>query len=151
MCINDTLLWADSIEDGFFQAAKWLDTCGRNGITLNPEKFQFALDEVEFAGFEIVSNTVRPRHNRAITDLPTLEISLMYVRSWLALVNHVAHAFSMTKQMLPFGDLKPGTSFYWDDSLQQAFDQSKLTIPNEIASGYDLRENQTHMPSYRLV
>ena len=39
-------MWADSIEECFFQACQWLDLCGRNGIVLNPEKF-------EFTGFEI--------------------------------------------------------------------------------------------------
>ena len=41
-CIDDTLLWATSIEESFYQAAKWLDLCGRNGTTLNPDKFVFA-------------------------------------------------------------------------------------------------------------
>ena len=50
-CIDDTLLWSDTIHDCFFQAAQWLDICGRHGITLNPEKFIFAQDEVEFVGF----------------------------------------------------------------------------------------------------
>ena len=59
-CIDDTLLWSDTIKDSYFQAAKRLDMCGRHGITLNPDKFKFALDKVEFAGFEIASNTVRP-------------------------------------------------------------------------------------------
>ena len=57
-CVDDTLLWSDTIEESFLQAANWLDTCGRHGITLNPEKFRFAQDEVEFAGFEITNDTV---------------------------------------------------------------------------------------------
>ena len=71
-CVDDTLLWSDTIEESFFQAANWLDTCGRHGITLNPEKFHFAQDEVEFAGFEITNDTVRPckRYIRAIADCP---------------------------------------------------------------------------------
>ncbi len=48
---------SDTIEESFFQACNWLDLCG---ITLNPEKFRFAQDEVEFAGFEITTDTVRP-------------------------------------------------------------------------------------------
>ncbi len=36
-CIDDTLLWADTIKESFFQASQWLDICGRNGITLNPK------------------------------------------------------------------------------------------------------------------
>ena len=59
-CVDDTLLWSSSIEESFFQAVNWLDLCGRNGITLNPEKFVFAEDTVEFAGFEITRSTVRP-------------------------------------------------------------------------------------------
>ena len=70
-----THLWSDTVHDCFFQAAQWLDVCGRNGITLNPDKFTFAQDVVEFAGFEITCDTVRPckRYFRAITE--TLQIS----------------------------------------------------------------------------
>ncbi len=39
-------VWSDSIEDSFSQACHWLNICGHNGITLNPEKFQFAEDNV---------------------------------------------------------------------------------------------------------
>ena len=40
--IDDTLMWADSIEKSFFQVCEFLTLCGENGITLNPRKFQFA-------------------------------------------------------------------------------------------------------------
>jgi hypothetical protein len=60
-CIDDVLLWAYYLEESFFfQAVRWLDVYGRNGITLNPEKFVFGADEVEFAGFEITRDEVRP-------------------------------------------------------------------------------------------
>ena len=89
-CIDNTLLWSDTVEESFFQASNWLDTCGRHGITLNPEKFRFAKDEVEFAGFEITKDTVRPckKYIRAIADFPTPQ-SLTDVRSWFGLVNKV--------------------------------------------------------------
>ncbi len=81
--MDDTLLWSDSIEDSFSQACHWLNICGHNGITLNPEKFQFAEDNVEFAGFEITSDAVKPcrKYTRAITDFPTPK-NLTDVRSW---------------------------------------------------------------------
>ena len=90
-CIDDTLLWSDTIEDSLFQAANWLDTCGRHGITLNPEKFRFSADTVEFAGFEITNDAVRPckRYIRAISDFPTPQ-SLTDIRSWFGLVNQVS-------------------------------------------------------------
>ncbi len=136
-CVDDALLWSDTIEDSFFQACNWLDTCGRHGITLNPEKFRFGADTVEFAGFEITNDTVRPckKYLRAISDFPTPQ-SLTDVRSWFGLVNQVSYAFSMTDTMLPFRELlKPSNKFHWDDSLQQAFEASKLTIINEIQHG----------------
>ena len=105
-CVDDALLWADSIQESFHQAANWLDVCGRNGIVLNPEKFVFGADTVEFAGFEISPTDVRPSHRyvRAITDFPTPK-NLTDVRSWFGLVNQVSYAFSMADRMQPFRNL----------------------------------------------
>ena len=95
-----------SIEESFFQASNWLDICGRHGITLNPEKFRFAKDDIEFAGFEITNDTVRPckKYIRAISYFPTPQ-NLTDVRSWFGLVNQVSYAFSMTDVILPFREL----------------------------------------------
>ena len=68
-CIDDTLLWSHSIDECFFQAVHWLDICGKNGITLNQDKFVFAEETVEFAGFEITTDSVRPCKN---TSRPSL-------------------------------------------------------------------------------
>ncbi|VDI45753.1 Hypothetical predicted protein [Mytilus galloprovincialis] len=85
-CVDDVLLWADSIEESFFQAVQWLDICGRHGITLNPDKFIFGQDIVEFAGLEVTSNTVRPcmKYLKAILDFPTPR-NITDVRSWFGL------------------------------------------------------------------
>lgn len=136
-CVDDTLLWSDNIKESFFQACNWLNVCGTHGITLNPDKFTFAKDEVEFAGFEITNNSVRPckKFLRAIADFPTPQ-NLTDVRSWFGLVNQVSYTFSMTDVMLPFRDLlKPSNKFYWDDKLEQAFQKSKSTIIDEIKHG----------------
>ena len=110
-CIDDTLLWADDITSSFHQAVNWLDICGRHGITLNPDKFTFAADTVEFAGFEITPDSVRPcaKYLDAIRHFPTPS-SITDMRSWFGLVNQVSYAFSATERMLPFREsLKPGT------------------------------------------
>lgn len=136
-CIDDTLLWADTITDSFFQAAHWLDTCGHHGVTLTPDKFTFAQDSVEFAGFEITPTTVKhcKKYVRAILDFPTPR-NITDVRSWFGLVNQVSYAFSMTTTMLPFRELlKPSEKFHWEDSHQSAFDVSKSTIVKEILDG----------------
>ena len=136
-CIDDALIWSSSIAESFLQAQDWLDICGRHGITLNPSKFRFAMESVDFAGFEITSETVRPcrKYTKAISDFPT-PTSLTDVRSWFGLINQVAYAFSMTDIMLPFRDLlKPSVPFEWTDALQRAFDSSKLAIVAEIEHG----------------
>jgi hypothetical protein len=136
-CIDDTCMWGDSVEDCFFQACDWLDICGKNGITLNPEKFSFAQDTVEFAGFEITPDEVRPcnRYVDAIKQFPT-PLNITDIRSWFGLVNQVSYYTSMSERMRPFRDLlKPKSPFYWDSQLQQLFEESKESIVQDILQG----------------
>ncbi|XP_043204419.1 uncharacterized protein LOC122371791 [Amphibalanus amphitrite] len=140
-CIDDTLLWGDSIEEVFWRTVEWLDMCGRSGITLNSEKFVFAQKTAEFAGFEITPDTVRPSHAflQSITEFPTPR-NLTDVRAWFGVVNHVAYAFAMADAMLPFRELlKPG-KFTWTDELQALFDMSKRTIVEEVTKGVQIFE-----------
>ena len=136
-CVDDTLLWASDIEQCFTQVAEYLDLCGHNGVILNPDKFTFAADEVEFAGFNITSTSVIPCNKffRAISEFPT-PTSLTDIRSWFGLVNQVSYAFSMTEQMQPFRALlKSGSKFEWTDELERTFQASKLAIVQEIENG----------------
>nr|KAG5712492.1 hypothetical protein BaRGS_011466 [Batillaria attramentaria] len=107
-CVDDTLTWSDSIEEAFFQAVRWLDLCGNNGIILNPSKFQFAKTTVEFAGFEITPTTVSYAFASADRMLPFREA------------------------------LKPGTRFEWTDRLNHLFEESKALIINEIHQGVEI-------------
>ena len=136
-CIDDSLLWSDNTEDSFTQAVQYLDLCGHNSIILNPTKFTFGADEVEFAGFEITNTNVRPcdKFLRAILDFPT-PLNLTDIRSWFGLVNQVSYAFSMTERMLPFRTLlKPSSKFEWTEELDTAFQMSKKIITQEIENG----------------
>ena len=139
-CIDDTLLWSPNIKHSFFSAVEWLDICGRSGITLNPEKFVFAQDEVDFAGFEITNQSVRPckKYLDAIREFPTPK-TITDVRSWFGVVNQVSYAFSMARWMQPFRDpLKPGKPFHWSTDLESAFHASKDIIINEIEKGVQI-------------
>ena len=139
-CVDDTLLWSDTIEEAFFQAVEWLDICGRNGITLNPSKFTFAQNTVEFAGFEITPTTVWPcpSYIDAIHNFPTPR-SITHIRSWFGLVNQVSYAFASAERMLPFRQLlKPGTHFLWTDQLNGLFEESKYLIISEIRKGVEI-------------
>ena len=136
-CVDDTLLWASDIEQSFIQTVQYLELCGRNGIILNPTKFTFAADEVEFAGFNITRTNVRPcsRFVRAILDFPTPK-SLTDIRSWFGLINQVSYAFSKSKTMEPFRELlNPSSKFEWTDTHVHAFQLSKTTIAKEVEEG----------------
>ena len=136
-CIDDALIWADTLEENFYRTVEWLDICGRNGITLNPDKFQFGKDEVEFAGFDIGLQDVRPaKHlSDAIRNFPTPK-SITDIRSWFGLVNQVAYTISMTETMKPFRNLlKPNSLFEWTTDLDSAFEYSKARILQEMEEG----------------
>ena len=136
-CIDDALLWSDSIADSFHQAVQWLDVCGQNGITLNPDKFVFSSTVVDFAGFTITMDSVlpSPKYSDAILNFPVPR-NIHDIRSWFGLVNQVSYAFSMAKRMLPFRELlKTGQQFQWNSELQEIFDESKDRIVQEIETG----------------
>ena len=139
-CVDDTCMWAISIETSFFQACEWLDLCAHNGITLNPKKFQFAQDTVDFAGLTITPTNIRPsaKFLDAIRNFPT-PTDITGARAWFGLINQGAYAFSMTRQMKPFRALlKPSTVFQWTDELDRLFHESKEIIIKEMKEGVRL-------------
>ena len=145
-CVDDALLWDNSIAEAFFHTVEWLDICGHNGITLNPTKFVFAQHTVEFAGFEISPHTVRPcpRTLTAIRDFPT-PTNITDVRSWFGLTNQVSYAFAAAERMLPFRNLlKPGTPFEWNSQLDLLFNDTKSLIIEEIQKGIEIFDKKRH-------
>ena len=139
-CIDDTYLWADTLEESFFQTCRWLDLCGRHRIVQNSEKFVFDYDATEFAGFVITPTDIQPSDKfiPAICDFPTPQ-NITDIRSWFGLINQVLYCNSLRKDMAPFCvHLKPSSTFYWDDQLQHVFEQSKAAILNKITEGIQI-------------
>ena len=134
-CIDDSLLWATDLEARFHQATKWLELCGR--IKWH---YPFGADTVEFAGFEVTHDSVRPsqKYLRAFRSFPTPQ-DITDIRSWFGLINPVAYTFSMTERMSPFRSLlKPDTPFQWDDTLQKLFKEFKTVILDEICKDVNI-------------
>ena len=78
--------WAASIEEAFFQTCRWLNQCTRNGITLNPKKFQFPEDTVEFAGITVTSTNIKPstKFLNSIQHFPT-PTDILGARAWFGI------------------------------------------------------------------
>ena len=135
MCVDDALLHSKDLTTS--SAVEWIDTCGRHGVTLNPDKFVFGQDTVEFAGFEITTDNVPPckKYLDAIREFQT-PANITDIRSWFGLINQVLYAFASAEGMLPLHELlKPGTPFTWDDELNRVFNESKAVIIAEIENG----------------
>ena len=114
-CIDDTLLWSSNLEESLFRTCKYLTLCSNAGIIFNRKKFQFGQEEVDFLGFKITMDSIKPNpeYLQAIQDFPRPR-DITGVRSWFGLIQQVAYAFSDTEVMLPFRTLfKPSSEFLW--------------------------------------
>ena len=132
-CVDDTILWSNDIRECFFQACNYLTLCSRNGIVFNKEKFVFCRKEVEFAGFVITNDEVKPSPKimENIANFPVPK-TISDVRGWFGLVNQVAPFYANRRVMEPFRELlKPpaqGKKVYWDENLTKLFEESKVVI-----------------------
>lgn len=137
-CIDDSLLWNHDIAISFWHVMGYIRLCHENGVIFNPEKFRFSMDEVEFAGFDIDSTSYKPpaRLMNAIRDFPS-PTNITGIRSWFGLINQVSYAFAQAPIMGPFHEFLTGTGhdFYWDETLETIFQESKKVIMESIAEG----------------
>ena len=141
--IDDTLLYSEDLEKAYYQVAEYLVLVGRNGIILNPDKFSFGCDEVNWAGVRLTKDKVLPleEHVEAIRNFPT-PVNVTDMRSYWALVNQVSHYYAASPKLAPFRELlKKNVKWYWDDVLQDIFEESRAVIADEIIKGittYDI-------------
>ena len=139
-CVDDALLWSTDVSVSFKQTCEFLTHCSRNGIVFNPTKFQFCQDEVDFAGFTIGRDSVKPAPKimDSIRSFPVPK-TISDIRGWFGLVNQVAPFFASRPVMQPFRELlKPaakGKQIYWDENLTKLFEESKIVILEAIEKG----------------
>ena len=143
-CVDDNLLHDSSYEDHWWRVLDFLELAGNAGMVVNPEKFQFGEDTVDFAGFRISPDTVEPlpKYLVSIANFPTPK-DISDLRSWFGLVNQVSHYAQLRESMAPFRKfLSPKVPFEWTESLQKTFEDSKVNIVEAIKEGvkiYDVR------------
>ena len=136
-CVDDVCLWGDSLEEAFLRTCQYLTHSNNNGIIFNPEKFMLGKEEIEFVGFQLTKDGIKPTEEtlQAIREFPA-PTDITGVRSFFGLVQQVSYAFSLTAVMAPFRDLlKSKATFYWDEALQMVFEQAKEMIVREIIKG----------------
>ena len=138
--VDDTAMWDDGHETHWWRMIDFLELCGRNGIILNFEKFQFSQREIDFAGFRVTETEVKPldKYLRAISEFPTPK-STKDIRAWFGLVHQVSHYNKLTEMMKPFKPfLSPKVKFQWNDELNDIFESSKIEIVKAIKNGVEI-------------
>ena len=136
-CIDDTLLWDNSIEEQFHRCCKFLDRCAENGVILNPTKFAFAQRELDFLGFRVTNTGVQP--TKEFTDniltFPS-PANITDVRSWFGAVAQVSYSFASCPTMQPFRHLLSSkVPFSWSAELEASFKASKQEIVEQCRKG----------------
>ena len=136
-CIDDNLIWDNTIEEQFHRACSFLDKCASNGIILNPGKFQFAQSTLDFLGFTLTPTGVQPTEDfiSNILNFPT-PANITDVRSWYGAVAQVSYAFATCPTMLPFRHLLSSkVPFSWSSELDAAFTASKQEVVRQCREG----------------
>ena len=104
--MDDGLLYDQTSEDNFYHTFDYLKLCGDNGITFNVDKFQFCQKEVEFAGFRVTEDGVKPSRQILdnIANFPDPS-TLKEARRWFGTIEQVAYCYSISDTMSHFRDL----------------------------------------------
>ncbi len=125
--------WWETLKQLFWDT----EITGQHGIIQNPGKFVWGCRELEFVGFWLTKDGIRPTTEtcRAITDFPR-PTDITGIRSWFGLIEQVSFAFSKTTLMEPFRALlKPKAEYLWSEEMQVAFEKAKVEIVGLVATG----------------
>ena len=136
-CVDDTIFYDEDLEAHWWRTIDFLSTCGAAGIVLNPDKFQFAQKNVDFAGFKITESKILPlpKYIEAIKSFPTPS-STTDIRSWFGLINRVASYAKLREALKLFRPFpSPKYKFFWSPTLDRAFEESKGVIIDAIHKG----------------
>ena len=139
-CVDDTIQWDEDLETHWWRVIDFLILVGRNGIILNPGKFQFSQKEVNFAGFTITDTEVKPltKYLKAIAEFPIPERTTD-IRAWFGLVHQVSHYNKLIDILAPFKPLlSPRQCFEWNEQLNSAFERLKIEIINATKEGVQI-------------
>lgn len=136
-CVDDSLLYDTSIQEQFFRVCEYLELCSNHGIIFNPKKFQFSAPTVQYLGFEVTMDGIKPTQTflENIRTFPTPR-NITDVRSWFGCIAQISFAFSTSTVMAPFRHLLSSKAqFQWTRELEEAFQASKEEIIRQCIQG----------------
>ena len=135
--MDDVVGWATTLDELFQDTVQFLTHTNAHGVVQNPKKFNWGKQELEYVGFQLLKDGVRPSDETlsAISDFPR-PTDITGIRSWFGLIEQVAFGFSKSRLMEPFRPLlKPKATYIWTQELQHAFDIAKKEIVKLVHNG----------------
>ena len=138
--MDDSLLYDTDIASNFASTCAFLERCSLGGIIFNPKKFTFAEEEVDYLGFRLTKEGIKPTTDflNNIRSFPS-STSITDVRSFYGAVNQISYTFASSPALLPFRQLlRPQVPFYWSDELEALFVECKEEIIRQYEKGVRL-------------
>ena len=151
--IDDLLILSSStFEDHLDKLGKVLQRLQDKGLRLNAPKSTFATDEIEYLGYTLTRNGIKPQEQKVSAILALQPPSnVKQLRRVLGIIQYYRDIWEKRTDLLaPLTDLvgecgttkttkKKGTkkaSWHWDDIHQQAFESIKAMIARDIVLAY---------------
>jgi hypothetical protein len=141
--VDDSLLYKETLEKSFIQAANNLSLMGNNGIILCPEKFQFGSKTVAWASFTIGPDSVKPlpKHTEALRT----PVNITDMRSFMALLQQVAYCYAISPAVAKIRHLlKPSETWNWTEDINNVFEEAKKVIAEKVEEGVKLYNPTLH-------
>ena len=107
-CVDDSLIYAKTLEDAFFKMAEYLSLIAQNGILQNPDKFLFGTKKVGWAGFMIGEKSIKllQKNTETLRSFPTS----------LNSTEQVVFCYATSPTTKPFRHLlRPSEPWNWAD------------------------------------
>ena len=129
--VDDMLAYSDDLETHLADVRAILTRCRENNITLNPEKFKFAANKVEFAGYVDGQDGIEadPEKVAAIKSFPK-PTNITQLRSFMGLVGQLAdlppEIAATARPLRPL--LKSNSDYLWTPEHESAFEAVKMAL-----------------------
>ena len=153
--VDDILLHDETFEDHYNKVVELLERCRKCKISLNPQKFVFAQNEVPYVGYIVGQNGIKadPKKVQAIRHFPRPK-NLTELRSFMGLVNQLGNFSSeISCYATPLRSLmKKRNEFLWSSEHDNAFENIRTALVSPpILGHYDpLLETELHVDASRL-
>ena len=129
--MDDVIVHDENFEKHVEIVRSLLLRCREHGIKLNPDKFKFAENEVNYVGFKINAEGVNtdPEKLKAMAEFPT-PICLTELRSFMGIINQLG---DFTTEVSTTADplrelLKSKNEFRWTEAHTTAFQVTKKAL-----------------------